>query len=129
MTTAPAAAAEGCKLSGNVAARAEQRDVDAGEGIVGEFLHGDFLVAEGHLFAGGTRRSEQGQFGEREVPLFEAKEHFDADGTRGTYDRYMGMIHGMKNRRFSPGRGAYRDPPRWQLIRCRKHLASRDVVV
>jgi short-subunit dehydrogenase len=70
---------------------------------VGEFLDGDFLAAEGHLFAGGPRRCEQGQFGERKIPLFEAKEHFYADGTRRTNDRYMGMIHGKKPAVFRRG--------------------------
>jgi hypothetical protein len=70
---------------------------------MGEFLDRDFLAAEDHLFSGGSRRCEQGQFAEREIPLFEAKEHFDADGARRTYDRYMGMIHGIKAGVFRRG--------------------------
>ena len=83
----------GAEFQRNPATRAEQRDVHAGERIVREFLHGDFLAAESHLFPGGSCRSEQLQLAERKIPLLKAEEHFYADGTRRTYDRYMGMIH------------------------------------
>ena len=72
----------GAEFLGNPAARAEERDVHARERIVREFLDHDVLAAECHRFPGRARRSQQLQLAEREIPLFEAKEHFHADGTR-----------------------------------------------
>jgi len=73
---------------------------------MGEFFHEDFLAAKGHRLAGGAGGGEQGEFTEWEVPLFEAKEHFNTDGTSGTYDCDVGMIHGMEAGLFSAGRAS-----------------------
>ena len=45
-TTAPAFTAIGRELPGNAAAGRKQRDVDAGKGVLGEFLDHDPLAAE-----------------------------------------------------------------------------------
>ena len=90
----------GAEFLGNPAARAEERDVHVVKRIMREFLDDDFLAAEFHLFPGGTRRSQKLQLAERKIPLFKAKEHFHADGTRRANNRHMGLIHGLKKPAF-----------------------------
>jgi hypothetical protein len=68
-----------------------------------ELLDHEVLPAEFHAFACGARRSQEFELSERKIPLFEAKEHFHADGTRRANNRYMRLIHGLKGRFFQTG--------------------------
>ena len=58
----------------------EQRDVDAGEGVLGELFHDVFDALEGEFFAGGALGGEHFDGGVREVAVGEDGEEFLADG-------------------------------------------------
>ena len=68
-----------------------------------ELLDHDVLAAEFHPFARGASRSQKLQLAEREVPLFKAKEHFHADGTRRANNSHMWFIHGSRAGFSEPG--------------------------
>jgi hypothetical protein len=72
---------------------------------MGEFLDHDVLAAEFHPFARRSCRSQEFQLAERKIPLFQAKEHFHADGTRRANNSHMWLIHGSKAGFSEPGCG------------------------
>ena len=81
MTTAPALTAIGGELPGNAAARREQRDIDAFERTLVEFLNHDFLAAEIDGLAGRARARQRLQFPDRKAALVHGGDEFGTDST------------------------------------------------
>ena len=82
----------GAKLFRNTASCGKKGNVDSLERISGKFLDGDFLASKGEFLASGTCGSEKGEFGEREVSLGEADEHFPAYRSGSSDDGNMRLV-------------------------------------
>jgi len=76
-------------LAGDVAARAEERDVDSLERVVGHLFDHHILAAELHSFAGGTGGCQKFEVLDRKIPFLERLDHFDAHRAGRTCDRYI----------------------------------------
>lgn len=84
------------ELFADVATCAEQGDVDAFEGIWGEFLDGDGFAFESDGFASAAGGGEEGKFTDGEGALFETAQHFHADCAGGSDDSdVFELAHGV----------------------------------
>ena len=92
MTTAPALTASGRKLAGNAAARREQRDIDAVEGALGEFLDHDRLAAELNGLAGRAGAGQRLQSADGKAALVHGGDEFGADCAGDANYRYDGIV-------------------------------------
>ena len=77
----------GTERAGDVAARAEQRDVDAAERGFGHLFDRNILALELQRLAGRAGRSEKFQIFDGEVAFFQCLDHFDADRAGRAGDR------------------------------------------
>ncbi len=71
-TTQPALDRDGREFLRDAAARAEERDVNAGERILRQFRYGDVLAFELQRFASRAGGSEQGELAHRKISFFPA---------------------------------------------------------
>ncbi len=86
-TTAPCSTASGPKRL-EVPPPAEKSAMSTPRKLSSAQLpHGERLAAEGQRLAGGARRGEQTQLGERKAPLLETADQLDTDGAGGADDR------------------------------------------
>ena len=83
---------DGRKLPRNVAARAEQRDVDARERILGQFGDRDVCATKFERLAHRTGGRKQGEFAHGKIALLQRLDHFDADCTRRADNCYMRIL-------------------------------------
>ena len=127
---------DGRELLRDAAAGAEQRDVDALERILGQFLHRDVLRRLNFSFLP-TERAEASkrQLAHREIALLQRLDHLDADGARRTDHCHMRIAIHKRVQNIRPVRwrvngcvNAGGSVSRWRLPESARALAEMRMV-
>ena len=91
------------ELAGNAAAGREQRDVDALEGALGEFLDHDLFAAERDGLAGGAGAGQRLELADRKTAAVHGGDEFGADSAGDADYRDDGIVTHFRFSMFSAG--------------------------
>ena len=94
---------EGGEFLAGASAGAEEGDVDAFEGVLGEDFDFEFFAFEGQLLAFGAFRGEEFEGGDGEIAIFEGVQHLATDNTCRAGDGDNFSTHGIGSVGFGLG--------------------------